>query len=105
MTNIRDILSKNMKAYRTARGFTQANLAERVNTSPHYIGMIETKKKFPSPQMIGRIAFALGIDTLDLFSADKKKPEAIKTYRKTTIKDVKNLLGRFLDDRLADLDK
>ena len=67
--------------------------------------MIEKKNKFPSPEMIERIAAALGIDTIDLFSIDKKKPEAINSYRKATIVDVKNLLGRFLDERLKDLEK
>ena len=105
MTNIRDVLAKNMRAYRNARGYTQANLAEKVNTSTHYIGMIETQNKFPSPEMIERIAAALGIDTIDLFSTDKKKPKIIKSYRKATIVDVKNLLGRFLDEKLKDLEK
>jgi hypothetical protein len=67
--------------------------------------MIENKCKFPSPEMIERIAFALGVDTTDLFITERKRPEAIKTYRKATIKDIKSLLGRFLDDKLADLDK
>jgi len=105
MTNIRNVLAKNMKAYRNARGYTQAKLAEKVDTSTHYIGMIETQNKFPSPEMIERIAAALGIDTLDLFSTDKKTPEAIKTYRKSTLVDVKSLVGRFLDEKLKDLEK
>jgi transcriptional regulator with XRE-family HTH domain len=105
MTNIRNVLAKNMKAYRNALGLSQAKLAEKVGTSTHYIGMIETKNNFPSPEMLERIAAALGIDTLDLFSTDKKTPEAIKTYRKATIVDVKSLVGRFLDERLKDLEK
>ena len=98
-------MAKNMKAYRNALGLSQAKLAEKVGTSTHYIGMIETKNNFPSPEMLERIAAALGIDTLDLFSTDKKTPEAIKTYRKATIVDVKSLVGRFLDERLKDLEK
>ena len=105
VTNIRDVLAENMKEYRNVRGFTQANLAEKVDTSTHYIGMIETQKKFPSPEMIERIAVALGIDTLDLFKKDKKKPETIKTYQKATIKQVKSMVGKFLDERLEDLEK
>jgi len=104
MTNIRDLFAGNMRNYRIAQGFTQAYLAEKVETSTHYIGMIENKCKFPSPEMIERIAVALGIDTPDLFKTEKKTPEAIKSYRKATIKDVKNQLGRFLDAKLADLD-
>ena len=104
MTNIRDLLAKNMRKFRNAQGFTQAYLAEKVDTSTHYIGMIEKSNKFPSPEMIERIATALGIDTIDLFIPEKKHPEAMKAYRKATIKDVKSQISRFLDKKLADLD-
>jgi transcriptional regulator with XRE-family HTH domain len=67
MTNLRDVLANNMKAYRNALGLSQAKLAEKVDTSTHYIGMIETKNKYPSPEMLERIAAALGIDTIDLY--------------------------------------
>ncbi|MDR0758978.1 MAG: helix-turn-helix domain-containing protein [Treponema sp.] len=105
MTNIRDVLAKNMKAYRNALGLSQAKLAERVDTSTHYIGMIETKNNFPSPEMLERIAAAIGIDTLDLFSTETNLPEMIKTCRKSALKDIKDLMGRFIDEKLKDLEK
>jgi transcriptional regulator with XRE-family HTH domain len=105
MTNIRDILAKNMRAYRNALGFTQAQLAEKVSTSTHYIGMIEAKKKFPSPEMLERIAFAMEIDTIDLFSTEINLPETMKTYRKAALKNIKNLLMNVLDDEITNLDK
>jgi transcriptional regulator with XRE-family HTH domain len=104
MTNIRDVLSKNMKAYRNVMGLSQAKLAEKVDTSTHYIGMIETKKNFPSPEMLERIAAALGIDTIDLFSTEKKLPEIMKTYRKAALKDIRGIMGRYIDDRLKEID-
>lgn len=105
MTNIRDVLAKNMKAYRAALGLSQAKLAEKVDTSTHYIGMIETKNNFPSPEMLERIACALGIDTTDLFSVGKTLPQAMKTYRQAALKDISGLLARFIDDRLRDLEQ
>jgi transcriptional regulator with XRE-family HTH domain len=105
MTNIRDVLAKNMKAYRSALGFSQAKLAEKVDTSTHYIGMIETKNNFPSPEMLERIASALEIDTTDLFSKETNLSEKMKAYRKTALKDVKRLLGQVIDGQLKDLDK
>ena len=98
-------MAKNMKAYRGALGLSQAHLAEKVDTSTHYIGMIETKNNFPSPEMLERIAAALGIDTVDLFSVEKKLPEAMKTYRKAALKDIKSLMGRFIDEKLRMLEK
>jgi transcriptional regulator with XRE-family HTH domain len=105
MTNIRDLLAKNMKAYRGAFGLSQSKLAEKVDTSTHYIGMIETKNNFPSPEMLERIAFALGIDTVDLFSTGKTLPETMKAYRKSALKDVKSVMGRLIDEKLKDLEK
>ena len=105
MTNIRIILARNMKAYRNALGLSQAKLAERVDTSTHYIGMIETQNNFPSPEMLERIAAGLGVDTLDLFSTETNHPKTIKACRKATLKDIKNLMGRFIDEKLKELDK
>jgi transcriptional regulator with XRE-family HTH domain len=105
MTNIRDVLANNMKAYRNALGMSQSNLAEKVDTSTHYIGMIETKKNFPSPEMLERIAAALGIDTIDLFSIEKNMPETIKNHRRAALEEIKGLMGRFIDEKLEDLEK
>jgi transcriptional regulator with XRE-family HTH domain len=105
MTNIRDIVAKNMKAYRNALGLSQAKLAEKVDTSTHYIGMIETKVKFPSPEMLERIAGALGIDTIALFSKEIDLPETMKTYRKVALNDLKEVMGQFIDGQLQVLEK
>ena len=105
MTNIRDILARNMKAYRSALGLSQAKLADKADTSTHYIGMIETKNNFPSPEMLERIAAALGIDTLDLFSAETNLPETIKTCRKYALKDIKNLMGHYIDEKIKEMGK
>lgn len=68
MTSLRSVLAFNMKVQRQILGITQAKLAEKVNTSTHYIGMIESEKKFPTPEMLERIAAALEIDAPALFS-------------------------------------
>jgi transcriptional regulator with XRE-family HTH domain len=104
MTNIREILAKNMKIYRNALGLTQAQLAEKIGTSTHYIGMIETQNKFPSPEMVEKIAIALGIDTIDLFSIEKRLSKNIKTYRKTVLKDIKKYMLDFIDDKMKGID-
>jgi transcriptional regulator with XRE-family HTH domain len=57
-----------MKERRHNLRISQSKLAERVNTSTHYIGMVENQKKFPTPEMLERIAAALEIDAPNLFS-------------------------------------
>jgi transcriptional regulator with XRE-family HTH domain len=105
MTNIRDVLAKNMKAYRNALGLSQAKLAEKVNTSTHYIGMIETKNNFPSPEMLERIAAALGIDALALFSGETGLPESMKIYLKAALEDIKDSMSRLIDEKLKEMGK
>ena len=48
-------------------GISQAKLAERVDIAPNYLGLVENGKKYPSAEMVERIAAALGKDTTDLF--------------------------------------
>ena len=68
MTDLRKLLAQNIKNYRKIRGFSQEILAEKAGTSTTHIGMIETSKKYPSSQMLEKIAGALGIDTPELFT-------------------------------------
>jgi len=49
MTNIRTLYAENLKKYRHAVGLSQAKLAERVDSSTYYIGMMKIQRKFPSP--------------------------------------------------------
>ncbi len=84
MTNIRTVLAENMKARRKELGISQAELAEKIDTSPNYISKIEAEKQFPSVQMIEKIAESLGIDTVDLFS--------LKREEQLNIDKIQNLL-------------
>jgi len=104
MTLIRQVLADNLKAYRYALGWSQAKLAERVNTSTHYIGMIEISKKFPSPEMIEKLANALGIESPQLFSKELAPSDAMKHFRKATLRDISGLVGRFIEEKIEDLD-
>ena len=67
MTNIKEHLGSNIRHYRTQLGLSQAKLAEMVDMATNYLGLVENGKKFPSSEMIERIAATLGKDTTDLF--------------------------------------
>jgi len=64
MTNTKKHLGSNIKHYRIISGISQAKLADMAT---NYLGLIENGKKFPSSEMLERIAVALGKDTTDLF--------------------------------------
>jgi transcriptional regulator with XRE-family HTH domain len=70
MTDIRLILAENMKKYRKILEISQEKLAEKMNTAPNYIAMIEVGKKFPSAGMLERIATALNVNTPELFTTN-----------------------------------
>ena len=68
MTNVKKLLGSNIKTYRRDLGMPQSKLAEMADMATNYLGLIEGGKKFPSAEMIERIALALGKDTPDLFT-------------------------------------
>jgi transcriptional regulator with XRE-family HTH domain len=82
MISLKSVLAFNMKAQRRILGITQAQLAERVNTSTNYIALIESKRNFPSLQMLERIAVALEIEPPVLFSTAAYPQPEFKTLAK-----------------------
>ena len=105
MTSLRALLAYNMKEQRRILGITQAQLAERVNTSTHYIGQIELQNKFPTPEMLERIAAALEIDSPHLFSMASFPAEAVKSFQEGILADVGTALASAISARVADLQK
>ena len=67
MARLQDIFVKNLKKHRRKSGFTQAQLAEKVNVSTHHIGMIELSRNYPTLALVERITDALGIEVYELF--------------------------------------
>ena len=57
----------NLKDFRKARKISQSKLAGLCGSTQAYIAEIEVGKKFPSPDMIERIALALDIESYCLF--------------------------------------
>jgi transcriptional regulator with XRE-family HTH domain len=103
MMNIRQVLAENLKSYRYTLGWSQAILAEKVNTSTNYIGMIEIGKKFPSPAMIEKLAVALGIDSTQLFSKGIGPSDTLDCLRLTALTEVGGLVRRFIEEKVKDL--
>jgi transcriptional regulator with XRE-family HTH domain len=58
---LREIFVQNMRKYRNHRGISQMTLAEKCGTSTSYIGQIEIGNRFPSLELIEKIAKALDI--------------------------------------------
>jgi transcriptional regulator with XRE-family HTH domain len=87
-----------MKNLRNILGLSQAKLAERINTASNYIALIETGKRFPTPQMIERIAAALEVDTPELFSINSNGKRAISAVHAQIIADIDQILNKRLTE-------
>jgi transcriptional regulator with XRE-family HTH domain len=101
MTNLRNVLSTNIKSRRRSLGLTQEKLAERAHTATTYIAMIELEKKFPSVEMLEKIAAALEIDTPQLFSMPAVSAESLKQLKKTVLEDFDKIIAL----RLKEIDE
>ena len=105
MTSLRALLSHNIREQRQILSLTQAKLAEKVETSTHYIGQIELGNKFPTPEMLERIAAALEIDSPQLFSMNSFPIEAIKQFQEGLLADVENAISNAISSRFDDFQK
>jgi transcriptional regulator with XRE-family HTH domain len=58
---LKQIFIRNLREFRKKEGFSQMKLAEFCNTATSYIGDIEIGRRFPSMEMIEKIAGILRI--------------------------------------------
>ena len=61
-------IQKRIREYRKERGLTLRQLAEKAGCTPSYISQVEKELTLPSLSMVGRLAAALNIPVIDLFS-------------------------------------
>jgi HTH-type transcriptional regulator, competence development regulator len=92
-----------IRAIRTAKGFSQRALGERVGVSFTYISKVENAKldfgDYPSEDLIRRLAAALDADEEELLLLAEKIPEPIRR-RFFERPDAFRLIARLDDKRL-----
>jgi transcriptional regulator with XRE-family HTH domain len=91
-SNIRDILANNIKENRRKCGFSQEKLAEKAGISIPFVAMIEVSRKFPTPDVLDRIAGALNIKTYQLFSVPVSPAEAMERLHASIVKDINQVV-------------
>ena len=64
---VRQRVAESVKQLRTARGWSQDELAERAGKSGKSISLIETCKVSPTVDALASIASGFGVDVADLF--------------------------------------
>ena len=97
----------NIRRIRQEKGISQLRLSIFSGTSASYIGLMETYKNIPKLSTIERIAEALNVPVLDLFSADTTataRPADSKKEEKKKQKIRKHLKAELLSRIESDLD-
>jgi transcriptional regulator with XRE-family HTH domain len=94
---LKQIFIQNLKEFRKKEGLSQMKLAEYCNTAPSYIGQIETGIRFPSLELVEKMAEIMriepyhffkkkGVDNSDSENIFPLLPNSMKTQIKTQIK-------------------
>jgi transcriptional regulator with XRE-family HTH domain len=77
VTELHQLLIRNMKRNRSLLGISQAELAERAGVSAGYIGEVEVGRKFPSALKLEAIARGLGLRPYRLFMGPEDLADAV----------------------------
>ncbi|MDR2552678.1 MAG: helix-turn-helix transcriptional regulator [Treponema sp.] len=101
MENIREVLARNLKEKRQAFGITQSELAERADISTNFIALIETRKKFPAPETLERLANALDIEISELFANPVSPETALRNLHHAILDDLDRAIGEALDKAIG----
>ena len=102
MKRLGSVFIKNLKENRKKCGFTQAQLAEKVNVTPHYIGMLEMGRNFPATDLIERIAKALNIEMYELFVEDNSPAKELEKLRQDIIIEIKKTITETVIDAVRE---
>ena len=98
MVDIRGILAENIKEKRRKKGLTQEKLAEKAGMSLQYLAMLELARKFPSGEMLERLANALDIETYELLAIEPSANDELGVLRNDIICEVKALNESLAND-------
>jgi transcriptional regulator with XRE-family HTH domain len=102
MNDIRDVLAENLRKFRHALGWSQAKLAEKARTSTQYVGMIETRTKYPSAEMIHNLAKALSVDPTELFYKENTLADSMKSYQRAAYADVGEAVNQLVSEYITE---
>jgi len=98
---IRQVLALNLKKNRQKCGLTQEKLAEKAGISAHYLAMVEVAKKFPTPEMLDKLAQALDIDAVQLFDISVTPEGALLHLEQSIISNIEHIVSNTIKQTLS----
>jgi transcriptional regulator with XRE-family HTH domain len=100
MTDLRKLLAANMKFHRARLGLSQERLAEKADTATNYIASIEACRRFPSVEVLERIADALNIDTPELFSMESVQIDSLNGLKEEMVGEIARIIADYMEKKL-----
>lgn len=101
MKGIKEVLARNLKLNRIKLDLTQEKLAEKANISTHYLAMLELAHKFPSADMLERLARALEIEPYELFYMPSSAETAIKELQETVVINIEKAVTEAVEKAIG----
>ncbi|MCL1814453.1 MAG: helix-turn-helix transcriptional regulator [Treponema sp.] len=102
MEDLRDILADNLRKNRRRLDISQPRLAKMADLSAHYISMIETSRKFPTPEVLARLARALGIAAHELFAAPVSPENTLEKLHQEVLRDIKRVVSEAVEKAVGE---
>jgi transcriptional regulator with XRE-family HTH domain len=93
--DIVNTLAANIRYYRNRSGWSQLDLADKINISVTFLSSLETGKTWASPATLAKLATAFGIEVYELL-----KPEAKLSHGSTQLLRKYNADAHRLLDKL-----
>ena len=103
MLDIKEVLAANIKENRRKMGLTQEKLAEKASMSLHYLAILELAKKFPSGEMLERLAEALEIEPHEFFIITPSPQTELEQLRQEIKNDIQNAFVERLEQAITDV--
>jgi len=96
-SELRRVLSANIKHYRSLRGWSQVKLAEKIEISTNFLADIETGKSWVSSLTLIKLANCFKIEVYELFKPENAPSDVVKETVKSLINDISVTFGCSLD--------
>jgi transcriptional regulator with XRE-family HTH domain len=97
---LRDILSANIKRFRSRREWSQAKLAEKLEISTNFLSEIETGKGWVSPATLVKLANTLDIEVYELFKIEEPVNTDIKMVMTQFSRDISIALSQSMSQSI-----
>ena len=101
MSKIKEVLARNLKINRQKLGLTQEKLAEKAEISTHYLAMVELGHKFPSANMLERLALALEIEPCELFYMPSVTEKTLERLQESVISNIERVVSNSIKETLG----